>query len=246
MQGVFVTGTDTGVGKTLFAAALLIRLGEAGVAGAACKPVAAGCRREGDHLINGDAELLAATATVRTPLTTVNPFALEMPIAPHIAAAEAGIPLDVEGIVTACRAAASGAEFTVVEGVGGWRVPLGPTRTMADVAVSLGLPVVLVVGLRLGCLNHALLTAEAIRADGLMIAGWVANPLQAVMPRVEENIAFLSARLETPMLARLPTCGAAGEMARAREASAALPARPLDWFPHPPNFGQTLHTDVTS
>jgi dethiobiotin synthetase len=238
MQGVFVTGTDTAVGKTLFAAALLIRLGAAGVAAAACKPVAAGCRREDDQLINADAELLAATATVRAPLTTVNPFALETPIAPHIAAADAGIALDVEGIVAACRTAASGAEFTVIEGAGGWRVPLGATRTMADVAVSLGLPVVLVVGLRLGCLNHALLTAEAIRADGLLIAGWVANPLQAVMPRVEENIAFLSARLETPMLVRLPRCGAAGEMARAREASVALPAHPLDWFRPPPHLGQ--------
>src|SRR5690606_40284175 len=112
----------------------------------------------------------------------------------------------------------------VVEGAGGWRVPLGESGTMADVAAGLGLPVVLVVGLRLGCLNHALLTAESIRRDGLRLAGWVANPLPAGLPRMAENIATLEARLESPLLARLPACEAPGEAARAREAAAALPA----------------------
>jgi dethiobiotin synthetase len=223
MDGVFVTGTDTGVGKTVFSAALLIRLAGEGIAAAACKPVSSGCRREKRLLVNSDAELLARLATVRVPLERVNPIAFEAAVAPHIAAADAGVALDVESIVAACQAAAVGARFVVVEGVGGWRVPLGPARTMADVAVGLGLPIVLVVGLRLGCLNHALLTAEAIRGDGLDFAGWVANPLATPMPRIEENIAFLSGRLDAPLLARLPSCGASGEEARAREAAAMLP-----------------------
>ena len=223
MRGVFVTGTDTGVGKTLFSAALLLRLGAAGINAAACKPVAAGCRSHEGRLVNADAELLAAAAPVQATLETVNPVALEPAVAPHLAAAEAGMRLDPEQLVAACRAAARGADFLVVEGAGGWRVPLGDTGTMADIATGLGLPVVLVVGLRLGCLNHALLTAEAIRRDGLRLAGWVANPLATQLPRMAENIATLEARLETPLLARLPICEAPGEAARAREAAAALP-----------------------
>ncbi len=223
MRGVFVTGTDTGVGKTLFSAALLLRLGAAGVNAAACKPVAAGCRREGGRLVNGDAELLAGVAPARTPLEVVNPVALEPAIAPHVAAAEAGIRLDATALAAACRRAAADAEYVVVEGAGGWRVPLGPEGTLADVAVALGLPVVLVVGLRLGCLNHALLSAEAIRADGLALAGWVANPLDPEMPRRDENIATLSQHLGAAPLARLPACDGATETDRARQAAAALP-----------------------
>lgn len=224
MRGLFVTGTDTGVGKTLFSAALLLRLGAAGVRAAACKPVSAGCRREGGRLLNADAELLWASAPVPTPLEVVNPVALEPAIAPHIAAAEAGAPLAPEALAAHCRHAAHGAEFLVVEGAGGWRVPLDGRATLADVAVALGLPVVLVVGMRLGCLNHALLSAEAIRADGLVLAGWVANTLGEVMPRLEENIATLEARLDAPLLARLPACAASDEAGRAREAAVALPA----------------------
>jgi dethiobiotin synthetase len=224
MRGVFVTGTDTGVGKTLFCAALLLRLGETGVRAAACKPLAAGCRREGGRLVNDDAALLARLAPVRRPLEAVNPVALEPAIAPHIAAAEAGVTLDATQLAAACRAAAAGVDWLVVEGAGGWRVPLGEAETLADVAIRLQLPVVLVVGLRLGCLNHALLTAAAIRADRLSLAGWVANPLAPEMPRLEENIATLARRLGAPLLARLPACIADAEEARAREAAAALPA----------------------
>ena len=224
MRGVFITGTDTGVGKTLFSAALLLRLGAAGVRAAACKPVASGCRREGGRLVNGDAELLAQLAPACAPLDIVNPVALEPAIAPHIAAAEAGIRLEAAALAAACRRAAAGADYLVVEGAGGWRVPLGPDSTLAAVAVALGLPVVLVVGLRLGCLNHALLSAEAIRADGLALAGWVANPVDPDMLRREENIATLAQHLGTPPLARLPACDGADEIARARQAAAALPA----------------------
>lgn len=223
MRGVFVTGTDTGVGKTLFSAALLLALGAAGVRAAACKPVAAGCRRQGGRLVNDDAELLARLAPAQAPLAVVNPVALEPAVAPHIAAAEAGIRLDAGSLAAACRRAAAGSDFLVVEGAGGWRVPLGPDSTLAAVAAALGLPVVLVVGLRLGCLNHALLSAAAIRADGLALAGWVANPLDPEMPRREENIAALVEHLGTKPLARLPACDGASEADRARQAAAALP-----------------------
>jgi dethiobiotin synthetase len=223
MRGVFVTGTDTGVGKTLFSTALLLRLGAEGIRAAACKPVAAGCRLEGGRRVNEDAELLAAAAPRGAPLETVNPVALEPAIAPHIAAAEAGVTLEPGPLVAACHAAGEGAEFLVVEGAGGWRVPLSASATLADVAIGLNFPVVLVVGLRLGCLNHALLSAEAIRADGLRLAGWVANPLAEPMPRLEENIATLTARLGAPLLARLPACDAGDPMLRARQAAAALP-----------------------
>lgn len=226
MRGLFITGTDTGVGKTLFSAALLLRLGAAGVRAAACKPVSAGCRRERGRLLNADAELLRDAAPASAPLEIVNPVALEPAIAPHIAAAEAGARLDVAVLAAHCRAAAAAtaAEFLVVEGAGGWRVPLDREHTLADVAIALGQPVVLVVGLRLGCLNHALLSAEAIRTDGLTLAGWVANPLLEPMPRLEENIATLAARLGAPLLARLPACQSADEAGRAREAATALPA----------------------
>ena len=222
MKGVFVAGTDTGVGKTLFSAALLLRLGEAGVRAAACKPVSAGCRRAGGRLVNADAELLAATAPLQRPLQVVNPVALEPAIAPHIAAAEAGVALQAAELAEACRRAAKGAHFMVVEGAGGWRVPLNAQETLADVARLLALPVVLVVGLRLGCLNHALLSAAAIRADGLQLAGWVANPIDPAMPRLEENVAALEVRLDAPLLARLPRCRQPGELERAREAAAVL------------------------
>jgi dethiobiotin synthetase len=222
MKGIFVTGTDTCVGKTLFAAALLLRFGEAGITAAACKPVAAGARRTARGLVNGDAELLASVAPLAQPVDRVNPLVLEPPIAPHIAAAEAGLHLDADELAGACRRAGRGADFLVVEGAGGWRVPLGGGETMAGIASRLGLPVVLVVGMKLGCLNHALLSAEAIARDGLALAGWVANPLGTPMLRLEENIDTLAGLLGPP-LARLPVSAAGPERERAAEAAAALP-----------------------
>jgi dethiobiotin synthetase len=223
MRGVFVTGTDTEVGKTLFSAALLVHLGAAGLRAAACKPVAAGCRRVDGRLVNDDAALLARLAPAQRPLDIVNPVALEPAVAPHIAAAETGVTLDAGALVAACLAAGEGADCLVVEGAGGWRVPLGPGAWLSDVAIGLGLPVVLVVGLKLGCLNHAVLSAAAIRADGLSLAGWVANPLAVVMPRMEENVAALEDRLQAPLLARLPVCAPDSEEAKARKAAAELP-----------------------
>lgn len=221
-QGVFITGTDTGVGKSLFAAALVHRLAGTGYRPAGFKPVAAGCELRDGVLVNEDAELLAGASPLALPIEAVNPVALEPAIAPHLAAAEAGRELAVEPLVNAFDAVASVADFVVVEGAGGWRVPLGPSETLADLARALGLPVVLVVGLRLGCINHALLTAQAVRADGLVLAGWVANVLDPAMPRLEGNIASLSERLGCPLLARIPLCPAADPASRAREAARAV------------------------
>jgi len=226
-RGVFVTGTDTGVGKTLFSAALLHRLGAAGIRAAGFKPVSAGCEIRDGRLVNEDAALLAAASPVSLPLETVNPVALEPAVAPHLAAAEAGRTLDARALASDFERVAAAAEFVVVEGAGGWRVPLGPGETLADLGRILALPVILVVGLRLGCLNHALLTAEAVRSDGLELAGWVANVPDAGMPRLEGNIATLEDRLGCPILARLPSCPGADPGERARLAAAAIPSAAL-------------------
>lgn len=225
--GVFVTGTDTGVGKTLFAAALLHRLAGAGVRAAGFKPVSAGCEVRDGRLVNEDAALLAGAGAVPLPLETVNPVALEPAVAPHLAAAEAGLALSARSLASDYERVRSAAEFVVVEGAGGWRVPLGPEETLADLGRLLGLPVILVVGLRLGCLNHALLTAEAVRADGLELAGWVANVPDADMPRLEGNIATLEARLDCPLLVRLPRLGSPDPAERARQAAAMIPPAAL-------------------
>ncbi|MCG5537817.1 dethiobiotin synthase [Halorhodospira sp. 9622] len=203
LSGVFITGTDTGVGKTVYAGGLIRLLQRSGVPVAAMKPVAAGCRRTAAGLRNDDAEQLQALFDPAPPYATVNPCALEAAAAPHLVAAEEGRSIDVAGLVAAARALAQ-ERFTVVEGAGGWRVPLGPTQDVAGLARQIGLPLVLVVGVRLGCLNHALLSAEAIRADGLTLAGWVASELEADDPRREAQIASLDARLPAPRLGRIP------------------------------------------
>ncbi|ABM61735.1 dethiobiotin synthase [Halorhodospira halophila] len=201
--GVFITGTDTGVGKTVYAGGLIRLLQRHQIPVAAMKPVAAGCRRTAEGLRNDDAEQLKALIDPALPYETVNPCALEAAAAPHLVADEQGLSIDGAGLVAAARALAQ-TRFTVVEGAGGWRVPLGPTQDMAALARGIGLPVVLVVGVRLGCLNHALLSAEAIRADGLVLAGWVACELDADDPRRDAQIASLDARLPAPRLGRIP------------------------------------------
>ncbi len=201
--GVFVTGTDTGVGKTVYAGGLICLLQRSGIPVAAMKPVAAGCRRTAAGLRNDDAEQLRALLEPAPSYASVNPCALEAAAAPHLVAAEQGRTIDCTALAGAARAMAR-ERFTVVEGAGGWRVPLGPSQDMADLARAIGLPVVLVVGVRLGCLNHALLSAEAIRADGLSLAGWVASELDADDPRREAQIASLDARLPAPRLGRIP------------------------------------------
>ncbi len=203
-HGLFVTGTDTGIGKTRVAAALMLRLREAGLQVAGFKPVAAGCEVTPDGLRNEDAVALQRCASRRWPYATVNPYALEPPIAPHLAAAEAGVSLALPPLRTAYAELAAASDVVVVEGAGGWLVPLDGTRTLADLAVDLGLDAVLVVGVRLGCLNHALLTAASIAAHGVRLAGWVANVIDPQVARLEGQLQTLAARLDAPCLGHLP------------------------------------------
>ena len=199
--GWFVTGTDTGVGKTFAACALLHAWRAAGHRALGMKPVAAGVDAAGQ---NEDVLRLAAASGIAAPARLVNPYLFAAPVAPHVAAAETGVAIDIGRIEAAFAALHDYADIIVVEGVGGFRVPLDADHDTADLAVALGLPVILVVGLRLGCLNHALLTAEAIEARGLQLAGWIANRLDAGMLRPEASIEALRTRLTAPLLGDLP------------------------------------------
>ncbi|HEB96378.1 MAG TPA: dethiobiotin synthase, partial [Sedimenticola thiotaurini] len=191
-QGYFVTGTDTGCGKTEITLGLMARFRAAGERVVGMKPVASGAERRAAGLRNDDALRIQAAATAPPPpYELVNPCAFEPPIAPHLAALEAEREIALEPLVTAFRRLSAGADRVLVEGVGGWKVPLNDCDTVADLARALGLPVILVVGLRLGCINHALLSAESIRAAGCVLAGWVANQVEPGMLRLEENIATL-------------------------------------------------------
>lgn len=201
----FVTGTDTEIGKTTIACGLLQTARNAGLSTAAAKPVASGCERTAKGLRNSDALGLLAGCSLPLRYEEVNPFAFEPAIAPHLAAREAGVQLDVEALAGPVNAVlARNADFTLVEGAGGWRVPLAGGENLSDLAVRLGLPVILVVGVRLGCINHAVLSAEAIQRDGLVLAGWVANIVDPATSRLEENLATLAERLPAPCLGRVP------------------------------------------
>lgn len=203
-RSFFVTGTDTGIGKTLVAAALLRRLREAGFKVAGMKPIAAGAVAGPEGPANDDALLLQAESSARHPYALVNPCLFEPAIAPHIAAAESGVAIDTDRIVAAHAALRASADIVIAEGAGGFLVPLDAARSCAELPALLGMDVILVVGLRLGCLNHALLTAEAIAARGLILAGWVGNGVAADFPRREANIATLAARLSAPCLGIVP------------------------------------------
>jgi dethiobiotin synthetase len=200
-QGFFVTGTDTGVGKTLISCALLQAFVARGERAVGMKPVAAGCTPDGR---NEDVDALRAAGNVAASEALVNPYRFPPPTAPHLAAAETGTEIELDVIATAYRGLAALADVVIVEGVGGFCVPLNAREDTADLAVKLALPVLFVVGLRLGCLNHALLTAEAIRARGLRLAGWVANALAPDMDRQDPYISALQARLSMPMVACMP------------------------------------------
>lgn len=204
MKGLFITGTDTGIGKTLVSAALLRALSENGLRCAGMKPVAAGFVESAGRWINDDVEALKSAASVAVPDALINPCALREPLAPHIAAEHEGRAIDIPAIRNAARDIAALADIVIVEGVGGFRVPLTSDFDTADLAAEFRLPVVLVVGMRLGCLNHALLTAEAIRARGLQLAGWVANSIDPAMPSRDENIATLDRMLGAPRLGVIP------------------------------------------
>lgn len=203
-SGYFVTGTDTGVGKTLIACALLHQLRRAGLRAVGMKPVAAGCTRAGDALINEDVQALQAAGTPLPNGESISVYVFGEPIAPHLAAAHTGASIDLNRIEQRYLALRRHADALVVEGAGGFLVPLNERESFADLAERLALPVVLVVGMRLGCLNHALLTVEAVRRRGLELAGWVANQIDPAMARLEENVASLEQRLDSPLLARVP------------------------------------------
>ncbi len=204
MGGIFVTGTDTEVGKTWASLALLAALGERGLATAAMKPVASGGFRREGRLVNDDALALQGAATVAAPYERVNPYVFEPPVAPHLAARGAGTPIRREPILEAAGALGAGAQVLVVEGVGGWRVPLAEDWDVAALARDLGLPVVLVVGIRLGCISHALLTAESIRAAGCTLAGWVATRIDPATRLAAQVVGAVAERIDAPLLADMP------------------------------------------
>jgi len=196
----FVTGTDTEVGKTWISVALLRALAARGERVIGMKPIAAGADPTPQGPRNADALALAAASTVPVPYELINPYCLIDPISPDIAASRAGINIDIGTINEAYRQLARQADSVVVEGAGGWLVPINPRETLADLARALDLPVVLVVGLRLGCVNHALLTAAAIRASGLPLLGWVGNQIDPAYAALAENLANLRLRIPAPQL----------------------------------------------
>jgi dethiobiotin synthetase len=203
-KGFFITGTDTDVGKTRCALGLMAYLQRQGHRVVAMKPVASGCLESHEGLRNEDALLLQAQGSVDVDYSRINPYAFAPPIAPHLAAVQAGTPIDLDVIAERFHQLSPHADYVVVEGVGGWRVPLNERESVSDLAIALGLPVILVVGLRLGCINHALLSAESIRASGLELAGWIANSLSPQMEMAEQNIQAIDARIGAPLLGRVP------------------------------------------
>lgn len=198
--GYFITGTDTGVGKTLITCALLHAFAAAGKKAAGMKPVASGCEPDIAGLCCVDVEQLAAAANVAAAKDVVNPYAFAPAVAPHIAAQLAGVNMDLARIADAFRILQGMAEVVMVEGAGGFKVPLNEREDFSDLARLLDLPVILVVGMRLGCLNHALLTADAVSAAGLPLAGWVANRIEPEMAAFEDNLQALKQRLAAPLL----------------------------------------------
>jgi dethiobiotin synthetase len=221
-RGFFVTGTDTGVGKTLVSASLTRALVARGLRVAVMKPIASGSDPTPDGPRNSDAVTLMAAANVPAAYDAVNPYCFLPPVSPHIAAREAGVAVDLALLRTRFDALASASDCVIVEGAGGWLAPISDTATMAELAAALSLPVLLVVGLRLGCLNHALLTHESLATRGLAFAGWIANAIEPRFDRAAENLATLSARFGASPLACVPfldrrdaapdLCAAAGKL----------------------------------
>jgi dethiobiotin synthetase len=215
-RGLYVTGTDTGIGKTLASTALLHALRARGRRAVGMKPVASGCERIDGAWRNEDALALLAASDPRPAYADLNPVALPLPLAPELAARDAGIVVELAPLVAAYARLAVSADDVVVEGVGGWAAPLSASLDQADLVRALGLPVVMVVGLRLGCLNHAYLTARAIAADGCRLAGWIASDVDPSMARADDNVALLASRLQVPCWGRLPHAAVPDPVALAR------------------------------
>jgi len=207
-QGYFVTGTDTGIGKTYISLALMQYFKQQGKQVLGMKPIASGCERIEGELRNEDALLLQAAASTAIGYDSINPYAFELAVSPHIAAERAGKVINIEVIIEQYRALASLADTLIVEGVGGWLVPLNKEQTVADLAVQLNLPVIVVVGMRLGCINQARLTFEAIKQSGVVCEGWVANCIEQDMSELESNIDTIRQSTEMPLLATFSYAGA--------------------------------------
>jgi dethiobiotin synthetase len=198
-QAYFVIGTDTNVGKTYVASALVQHFVQSGLKTVGMKPVASGCEfNQQGELINEDAQALINVSNVKAPLDLINPYRFKPAIAPHLAAEQVGVAVTLDSIIQAYQQLTTLAEMVVVEGAGGFFVPLNHTETLADLAVQLNIPIILVVGMRLGCINHALLTVEAIQARGLSLAGWVANQIDPDFDMFEENLSSLQQRIAAP------------------------------------------------
>ena len=203
-KSLFVTGTDTGVGKTVVSAALTRALVARGLRVAVMKPIASGSDPTPEGPRNSDALTLMAASNVAAPYEVINPYCFLPPISPHIAAREAATSIDLTLLRSRLDSLASTSDYVVVEGAGGWLAPISDTASMADLAAALSLPVLLVVGMRLGCLNHALLTHESLTTRGTAFAGWIANAIDPHFDRAAENLATLTARLGQPPLAAVP------------------------------------------
>ncbi len=199
-QGYFVTGTDTGVGKTLISVALMADLQKQGHTVIGMKPIASGCENTAEGLRNDDALKLQVQADIAVAYEEMNPYAFAPAIAPHLAAAQVGVEMDIDLLQSAFAELAKQADKVVVEGAGGWLVPINDSQTMADLAIALALPVVLVVEIKLGCINHALLTDATIEASGLTLHGWVANVIESA-PETQAIIASLKTRISVPCIA---------------------------------------------
>ena len=222
-QAFFMTGTDTDAGKTSVAAGLLCAAKQQGCSTLAMKPVASGCEMTEQGLRNSDALALIAQSTVPLPYSQINPYAFAPAIAPHIAAQEAGVELSVADLYQAAQLVLQQqADFTLIEGAGGWRVPISNTEFLSDFAIALQLPVILVVGVKLGCINHALLTAQAIIKDGLELAGWVANVVDPNCARLAENLTTLQQLIPAPWLAEVPYLPVANAESMAKHLSHVL------------------------
>ncbi|MBI1423604.1 MAG: dethiobiotin synthase [Gammaproteobacteria bacterium] len=216
MSSLFVTGTDTGVGKTWVTCALIRQFIAEGLRVVGMKPVASGAEMHAGRLRNEDALQLMRASNVDAPYEYVNPYCFAPPIAPHLAAKQEGIVISIAAIQDAYQQLSALADVVVVEGVGGWLVPISDTQTMADLVARLDLPVVMVVGMRLGCLNHALLTAAQIQQRAIPLRGWIANTLDPAMPVLNENIDTLNKMIHAPMCGVMPYLDTATSTAQMR------------------------------
>lgn len=205
-QQFFITGTDTEIGKTWCSVTLMHYFQGQGRSAIGMKPVASGCQWVDGQLKNEDALMLQEHASVHVPYPLVNPYAFEQPVSPHIASIKAGQSIELSFIKQGLDAIKNRADVVIVEGVGGWMAPLNTTEDVSDLALALQIPIILVVGIRLGCINHAKLTYSAIKAKGVHCSGWIANCTQADMLAQEHNIQTIKAYIDAPLLGELAFC----------------------------------------